>query len=186
MAKKKDVKIPKTKVCTACHVEKFAKSFYRNYKSDDGLTDECRSCRAKTKRKEKELKEGKPVITGQFVPGMSGNPNGRPKKGPAIERVAKKVFGERLVKHRRGTKWNNLTEEEITGNEAVLTYLALYCLDEASKRDKRDILMWWGNKMNANPKETKEVTQKISIEKEIADDVQDMIDKLVTDIEAED
>jgi len=177
-------KIPKTKVCTECYNEKFAKSFYRS-NTKDGLSDVCRSCKVKAGKREKALTKVTPPKTGQFKAGVSGNPNCRPKGSP-IERVAKKVFGERLVKHKHGSKWNNLKESDISGNEAVLTYLAEFCLDAASKRERKDILMWFGNMLNPKPKEVREINTKLTIENEITEEVDDMICRLLADVEEDD
>lgn len=44
-----------------------------------------------------EVGYGKPPKSGQFKPGQSGNPRGRPKKAPAMAEVLEKQLGRELI-----------------------------------------------------------------------------------------
>lgn len=44
-----------------------------------------------------EVGYGKPPKSGQFKPGQSGNPRGRPKKAPAMAEVLDKQLGRELI-----------------------------------------------------------------------------------------
>lgn len=44
-----------------------------------------------------EVGYGKPPKSGQFKPGQSGNPRGRPKKAPATAEVLEKQLGRELI-----------------------------------------------------------------------------------------
>jgi hypothetical protein len=136
-----------TKKCLQCGEEKKLTQYYKTKK--EGYSKICRSCTQKNKYNV--------VATGKekYL---------KAKRTPAnIDAVCQKVLG-RYVK-----------QPTLTGNEMLLQILLEFAMKEASKREKKDILMFLANKLNPNAKETKVIEQKITIDKEVSEAVEDLI-----------
>ena len=137
----------KERVCAQCTETKKPTQFY--YTKRDGYSKICRSCTQKNKYK---------------VQKMDVSAVERAKKTPAnIDGICKKVLGK-YVKN-----------AELSGNEMLLQLLLEFAMKDASKREKKDIMMFIANKMNPNPKEHKVVEQKLTIEKDVSDAVEELI-----------